>query len=416
MKENIRRFNEAKFGMFIHWGPEVSRDLRHEYEHPDSPEKLLAWTKQAANQFNAENYNPRSWMRLARETGIKYAVLTTIHGCHYPLWDCKDSDFSAVKMGPGRDLIREYVDACRQEGILVGFYYNLYLYARYFAEKGIPWPKNKEYLYLEDVDREPQAFKKIHELNCARLHELLTNYGKIDQLWLDATGLYRSPRRGIIEMDEFKELSKMVRNLQPEIMLCDNEPMKGPGQKGYFFTDRAMKTVLTSPSPVNECSWTLSETLWWHFAEQGGLISPKEIIFNLIECACKQSNFLLNVSPRLDGLIPDDQLRILREVGKWLALNGKAIYGVNGQNRETMITSSSGRFTIKDDRIYFYVINWPLDGEIIIGGINKKIRNVYILSSSEKVNFSQIDERLFITNLPKKAPDEYCSVIVLDQL
>ena len=416
MQENIRQFNEAKFGMFIHWGPEANEYLRNEYAHSDSPKKLLAQTKQAAMQFNAEKYDPRVWMRLAREAGMKYAILTTIHACHYHLWDSEVSDFTAVKMKPGRDLVREYVDACHEEGIRVGFYYNLYVYERYFAEKGIPWPKNREYLYLKDKDKEPKTFKKIHELNCARLRELLSNYGRIDHLWLDATGLYRAPGRGIIEMDEFKEMSKMIRNLQPEIMLSDNEPMKGFGQQGFFFTDRAIRTVLTSPSPVNECSWTISETLWWHFAEQAELISPKEIVFNLIECACKQSNFLLNISPRVDGTVPENQQEVLKDVGKWLSANGEAIYGVDAQHRETMINSSSGRFTIKDGRVYFYVVNWPLDGRIIVGGIKKKIENACILSSGEKLEFNQTGERMFITNLPKASPDDYCSVIVLDQV
>jgi len=142
--------------------------------------------------------------------------------------------------------------------------------------------------------------------------------------------------------------------------------------------------------------------------------TPKEIIFTLIDCATKQSNFLLNASPRLDGSFPEDQRKVILEAGEWIRNNGEAIYGVNAQSPRNMITSSSGRFALKNKKIYFYVYRWPTDGNICMGGLNRKINRIFLLSSGQKLSFKQNENRATINSLPERDPDKYCSVIVME--
>jgi alpha-L-fucosidase len=247
----------------------------------------------------------------------------------------------------------------------------------------------------------------------------MSNYGRIDELWLDGkSGLYHAVPQlapGLVEWPEYREMAQMIRKLQPEIMIAEGEPEKGPDQKGFFFTDRGMRTICTAPFSTNECTWTLIDNTEWHHCEEEYLISPREIVMNLVECACKQSNFLLNLSPRGDGSVPDQQAVVLRQAGQWLAKNGEAIYGVNAQTLSRMITSTWGRFALKGNRIYFYLTRWPADGEVIVGGIEDRIKRVRILSSGQELVCRQEGNRLRIFGLPATMPDDFCSVIVMER-
>ena len=381
--DRVRRmkwWHEARFGMFIHWGL-YSLLGRHEWvmENEGIPVSEYA---PLAKQFKPKAFPARIWAKLARETGMRYMVMTTKHHegfCHF---DTKTTEYCAPKQGPGRDLVREYVDAARGEGMRVGFYYSL-----------MDWHHPDGARCATDEAARKRFVDYIH----THIRELMTNYGKIDVLWydvawpLEATGW------------ESERMNKMVFELQPDIIV--NNRNKLPGD---FSTPEQQIKAETEGRAWESCM-TLNDS-WGYQRADDNWKSAKTVVRNLISCSRDGGNYLLNIGPKPDGSIPPESVKVLTEVGRWMQTSGETIYGSDMcQPRR----SAYAGYTRKGNTLYMHVHFWP--GEYVaICGLKNKVQSVRIMKTGEKVPFTQDGFQTKLTGLPMEAPDSPATTIAIE--
>src|SRR3954452_4648711 len=369
-ERRMKWWHEAKFGMFIHWGL-YSVLGRHEWAMEMEGIPAQEYEK-LAKQFNPKPDAARDWARLAKSTGQKYMVMTTKHHegfCHF---DTKTTNYCAPKQAAGRDLVREYVDAARAEGLRVGFYYSL-----------MDWHHPDGARCAEDEAARRRFVDYIH----THIRELMTNYGKIDILWYDVS--WPLDAKGW----ESEKMNEMVFKLQPDIIV--NNRNKLPGD----FSTPEQRIEAETGGRAWEACMTLNDS-WGYQRADDAWKNPKTVIRNLITCARDCGNYLLNIGPRADGSIPEDSVRILQEVGRWISRNGDSIYkSDNCQPRRSNYAS----FTRTGNTLFMHVYFWPGD-TINIGGLMTKIKSAQLMATRQKVNFQQDQYQLRLYGLPTQAP------------
>lgn len=363
-------WHAARFGMFIHWGL-YSVLGRHEWVMENEGIPVSEYEK-LADQFKPKPNAARDWARLARRAGQKYMVMTTKHHEGFCNFDTKLTGYCATKRGPGRDLVREYVDAARAEGLRVGFYYSL-----------MDWHHPDGARCQTDEGARRRFVDYIH----GQVRELMTNYGKVDILWYDVA--WPLDAKGW----ESVEMNRMVRNLQPDIII--NNRSKIPED----FDTPEQRIEASQNRPWESCM-TLNDS-WGYHASDNGWKNPTTVIRNLITCARDGGNYLLNIGPKPDGSIPVESVQILSIVGDWMSKNGATIYeSDNCQPRRGNYLS----FTRKGKTLYAHVYYWP--GEtVVVGNLLPKVKSVKVYATGQPVKFEQDDFRVRLTGLPKKAPE-----------
>ncbi len=369
-------FNDARFGMFVHYGV-YSAIGKGEWAANRERISFKEYKKLAEN-FKAENYNPGEWAKIAKEAGMKYMVLTTRHHDGYALFDTITTDFNAVKIGPQKDLVREYVEAVRAEGLKVGLYfspadwYNENYPGAYFRD----WPTN----WVDEEKR--KLFVKYYT---QQLRELMTNYGKIDILWYD--GCIPKPLDG-------EAVNKMVKELQPDILINSRN-----GEPYDFVVSE--QTVM---APQKDIPWEACMTLndnWGYCDDDFNYKSVKEVIKLLLKAASEGGNLLLNVGPKPDGTIPEQSVEILKQIGRWMKINGESVYGTE---RTSFPWGGYYTLTYKKPYLYLHLLN-AVD-EICLAHFTNKAKRVVCLSTGKPAEFRQDNERLFITAGIKHLSDE----------
>ena len=380
MSDRTQWWREATYGMFIHWGV-YSIPARGEWVmyHEHIPHEEYA---PLARKFDPKKFDPDSWVRLAKDAGMRYVVLTSRHHDGFSLFDSQVSDFTAPKTAAKRDLIRAYVEACHRGGMRVGFYYSL-LDWRYPA-------------YFKGPKADPVGWNELVAYAHAQVRELCSEYGRIDVLWYDGGWPYTA------EDWRSAELNAMVRELQPGIVINNRsllpEDHDTPEQHVRASdTGRLWETCMT----LND-SWGYNEA-------DDNWKTPKQVLMHLVRCANGGGNLLLNVGPQPDGTIPRESVRILQEVGEWLDRNGGSIYGTTA----TPLRSSTGLSTVKGDTVFMHVFRWP-GKEIQLCRFANTVRSVHLLEGGEKVDFDQRDDRLSLRGLPARAPNEMDTVLVIE--
>src|SRR5258708_6019552 len=347
----MKWWHEARFGMFIHWGL-YSVLGRHEWvmENEGIPVSEYA---PLAKRFNPKPNAARAWAKLARQAGQKYMVMTTKHHEGFCQWDTKLTNYCAAKQGPGRDLVREYVEAARAEGLRVGFYYSL-----------MDWHHPDGARCATDEDARKRFVAYTHGL----IRELLTNYGKIDVLWYDV----RWPLNA--DQWESEKMNKMVFELQPGIIVNNRN-----GLPGDFATPEQRITAETGGRAWESCM-TLNDS--WGFQQtDDNWKTSSQVIRNLISCVRDEGNYLLNIGPKPDGSIPEESVRILSDVGQWMAKNGDSLY----QSELCQVRRNNyASFTRKGNTLYMHVHYWP--GETVaMSGLRTSVKSARLLDSSKKV-------------------------------
>jgi len=381
--DRVRRmqwWHQAKFGMFIHWGL-YSVLGRHEWvmENEGIP---VSEYEPLAKRFNPKPNAARAWAKLARQAGQKYMVMTTKHHEGFCQWDTRLTNYCAAKQGPGRDLVREYVDAARAEGLRVGFYYSL-----------MDWHHPDGARCATDEEARKRFVAYTHGL----IRELLTNYGKIDVLWYDV----RWPLTA--DQWESEKMNKMVFELQPDIIVNNRN-----GLPGDFATPEQRITAETNGRAWESCM-TLNDS--WGFQQSDDSWKPsKQVIRNLISCARDGGNYLLNIGPKPDGSIPEESVRILTEVGQWMTKNGDAIYQSDlCQPRRNNYAS----FTRKGNTLYMHVHYWPGD-TVAMSGLQTTVKSARLLAGDKKIEFHQDSYRVRFTGLPAQSPDHPVTTIAME--
>ena len=373
----LKWWHEARFGMFIHWGL-YSVLGRHEWvmENEGIP---VAEYEQLAKRFNPQPNAARAWARLAKQAGQKYMVMTTKHHEGFCLFNSKLTDYCAPKQGAGRDLVKEYVDAARGEGMRVGFYYSL-----------MDWHHPDGAKCATDEAARQRFVAYIH----GQIRELLTNYGKIDILWYDVPWPLEA------QGWESEKMNEMVFKLQPDIVV--NNRNKLPGD---FATPEQR---IVAEQRAWEACMTMNDS-WGYQKADDDWKSPKTVVKNVITCAHDGGNYLINIGPKPDGSIPDESVKIMTAVGLWMGRNGQAIYGAERcQPRRSNFAS----FTRKGNTLYMHVHFWP--GEtVVLGGLRNKVESVKLLAGGKDVKFVQDDFRVRFTGLPASAPDSPVTTLAI---
>ena len=393
-ERRIQWWQQAKFGMFIHWGL-YSVIGRHEWAMeiegiPIPQYELLA------KHFNPKPNAARDWAKLAREAGQKYMVMTTKHHEGFCNFDTKLTDYCAPKQAAGRDLVREFVDAARGEGLRVGFYYSL-----------MDWHHPDGARCASDEAARQRFVAYTHGL----IRELMSNYGKIDILWYDVDWPLTP------EQWESEKMNQMVFELQPDIIVNNRNGLPGD------FATPEQQIQAAAEGRAWEACMTLNDSWGYHKADDNWK-RPKTIVNNLITCAHGGGNYLLNIGPKPDGSIPQESVDILQEVGKWTGQNGEAIYGTERNNFDWHVYAN---FTQRGNIVYAHIYNWPGDTPaeawlsfyqpptvISLGGFRTKVKSARMLVSGKPLKFAQDDLSLRITGLPSAAPDSPATVIVLE--
>ncbi|MDF2716840.1 MAG: hypothetical protein K0R28_3765 [Paenibacillus sp.] len=412
-KERTKWFTDSRFGMFIHWGlyaiPARGEWLR-------STEKLsIEEYDPFFQEFNPVHYNPREWARVAKAAGMKYAVMTAKHHDGFCLFDSRFTDYKATNTPAGRDLIREYVDAFRAEGLAVGLYYSLLDWHHQdfpkYNDRGHPMRGNEAF-------REGSyEFARYVDYMRNQVTELLTNYGTIDVIWFDFS---YDDMTG--EVWGASELVRTVRALRPDIII-DNRlggNIKARHPEVYSGDFASPEQIIPPEGVVNEdglmLPWEACITLnnhWGYNAMDRDYKSPKQVIRALIECVSKGGNMLLNVGPDAKGEIPEESIRVFNDVGKWLRRNHASVYHCG---RSELPKPQWGRYTEHGNKLYAHIYDRGI-GLINLQGLNGKIKRARLLADGSEIKIRShrdYPEDAFITISGSQLPDEWDTVIELE--
>jgi alpha-L-fucosidase len=380
MSSHTAWWEDARFGMFIHWGL-YAIPARGEWVRANERCRDEAY-RAYAQEFDPVRYDPRAWAALARRAGMKYAVMTTKHHDGFCLFDSKLTDFQATKTPAGRDLIGEYVDAFRAVGLRVGFYHSLidWNHPHYPVDRFHPRRED------EEAKAQDRDFAKYLEYLHGQVRELLTNYGKIDLMWFDFS-------YGEMAGEKWRgtELVKMVRKLQPEIVLNNrlgdrDKSVKEAMKYGDFQTpEQAIPTSPCTDEDESPVLWEACMTLndhWGYARDDHNCKSPAQVVRMLVDCVSKNGNLLLNVGPTAKGEIPGESVERLEAVGRWMDANGESIHGCGSAG---LPKPDWGRFTRKGNALYAHLFEKPT-GAIVLPGLAGKIRKARVLADGSEVD------------------------------
>jgi alpha-L-fucosidase len=379
----LQWWQEARFGMFIHWGL-YSQLGRHEWVL--NRERIpMAEYEKLADSWHPKERPAREWAKLAKEAGMKYMVMTTKHHEGFCLWDTKQTDYNAVKRGPKRDLVAEYVDACHEFGLRVGFYYSL-----------MDWhhPDGAR-CAVDDAAR-----RRFLDFTQGCVRELCSNYGKLDILWYDVSWPLRTPA-----LWESVKMNAMVRELQPDILINNRS------QLDEDFGTPEEHVTAASEGRAWEACMTFNGS-WGYMPSAIDWRSVREVLGMLRTATAGQGNLLLNIGPAPDGSVPPEAVERLIPVGQWLAQNGEAVYGRVDRAEGRMEWMPCGQFTVKGNTAYYWVNRWP-GKELAIGGLQVKVLKASYLATGAPIAFEQTENRLVLKGLPDQNPDKIAGVCVI---
>ncbi|MGQ9680927.1 MAG: alpha-L-fucosidase [Anaerolineae bacterium] len=372
-------FRAARFGMFIHWGL-YSQLGRHEWVMNRERIPVSEYEKLAAT-WKPRPGAARQWARLAKEAGMRYMVMTSKHHEGFCLFDTRQTEYNAVRHGPGRDLVAEYVEAARAEGLRVGFYYSL-----------MDWHHPDGARCKHDE----AARRRFLDFTHGVVRELCTNYGKLDILWYDVNWPLTA------EEWQAAEMNAMVRSLQPDIIINNRS-----GLPEDFGTPE-QHIVAEKGGRMWEACMTFNES-WGYTPIDTRWKDAWQVVSMLREVAAGGGNLLLNIGPTPEGDVPEPCERVLHEVGRWMQKYGHTIYDACEPMQQEW--SVVGTFTRRGSTAYYHVQRWP-GRELAIGGLQNKVLSARLVGGPQ-VAFAQTGDRLVLHGLPEQAPDPLDTVIEL---
>lgn len=415
-------WREARFGMFVHWG--LYSGLAGTWnDKPVGTNGGMEWIQQrvktdtdtyaaaALPKFQPKPGFARDWAKLAKEAGCRYLVFTTKHHEGFGLYASKFGDYNAgAKLN--RDLVKEIVEACRAEGLRVGFYHSLIDWHHdqydYTRAKGLPYP-----LAGQPSPNGPRDHAQYIDYLHHQVGELMSNYGPVDIVWWD----FSSKDFQGDEAWRATDLIREVRAKQPQIIMNNrlfNAATVTPSDEHkQFTTDHGDFTTPEQHIPATgmpgvdwETCMTLNTT-WGYSEHDHAWKSDTNLIRNLVDIASKGGNYLLNIGPKGDGSLTPETVQSFHAIGAWMKVNGEAIYGTTASPFAKL---DWGRATRKGNVIYLHVFDWPKDGQLEVP-LKNKVREAQIFGG-KKVKAATGDAGVAIT-LPESAPDKIASVIKL---
>lgn len=384
-------FTQARFGMFIHWGlyaiPARGEWIRSTEEI--TKEDYMKYYE----EFNPKDYDPRKWARAAKEAGMQYVVLTAKHHDGFCLFDSKLTDFKSTNTKCGRDLVAEYVEAVRAEGLKVGLYFSLLDWYHedypHYQDRNHPMRNHPEY------GNESRNWNRYLEYMHGQIREICTNYGQLDLLWFDFS---YDDMRG--EKWGATELINMVRTLQPNVIIDNRLEVSGEGYGSMatghptpYHGDFVTPEQIIPPHGIKDVNgnpliWEACITMnnnWGYHGTDHYFKPASMMIKKLVECVSKGGNMILNVGPDAYGNIPEESMKILREIGTWMKKNGESIYHCGYAGIEK---PDYGRVTRNGNTIYYHMFENTI-GPVPLTGIRpEEVKKIRMLHDGHEVPIS----------------------------
>lgn len=382
-------WREARFGMFIHYGLYAQLG-RNEWAQVLENMPVKEYEK-LARTFAPKPGAPRQWAKLAKRAGMKYMVMTTRHHEGFSLWDSKANPYNSVNFGPKRDIVREFVDACREHDLRIGFYSSL-----------MDWHHPDAWRCTFDHKARQRFNRYIEALNT----ELLTQYGKIDILWYDVSEPLESA-----EGWNSLELNQKMRALQPDIIINNRSRLPedfGTPEEHIKAEDTDWEACMT----FNGLSWGYVDSAQ---ARPYSYNAPR--ILKMLNTCCRLGgNLLLNIGPAPDGSVPPEAVAPLSTVGDWLKENGRAVYG--RLTKDIKVCGGNGGSDISSDgkSIFLWYWLWPKSGTMSVGGYLNAPKSVRFLKDGKPIDFEHDGRRVILKNLPRQPVDKTAGVTVVEMV
>ncbi|MGO8819026.1 MAG: alpha-L-fucosidase [Terriglobia bacterium] len=410
-------FQQAKFGMFIHWGPysvasvEASWPIMEPEPHWNITEaEYVALYK----QFNPVHYDPQAWVALAKDAGMRYMVFTTKHHDGFCMFDTALTDYKITRTPYGQDVTAMLARAAHNAGMPLGFYYS---------------PPDMHHGGYRDTSKpvkdtwhgdpaKPQWATYLDYMQ-AQLRELLTGYGPVAVIWFDGLD-HQEKYSGQQFLDLIHQIqpATLVNNrlgvpgdfATPEQFIPDRIPTKSAANKLQGITETPESAPPSVPQPDDFQLWetcmTINDT-WAYNKNDTKYKSVKELIQDLANVASKGGNMLLDVGPTPEGTIQPEFVERLDAMGKWLDVYGDSIYGTTYGPLQNL---TFGKTTAKGKVVYLHVFDWPFGGEVEVPGFEARIAQITVLGDKRKLRFQQANDKLII-RAPASAPDPNDSVL-----
>ncbi|GAA1300783.1 MAG: alpha-L-fucosidase [Brachybacterium tyrofermentans] len=373
-------FDDARFGLFVHFGL-YAIPARHEWSMTREHRTLEDYSRYA-EFFDPDRFDAPDIARRAREAGMRYAVLTTKHHEGFCLFETVHTDYSAPDVC-GRDLVREFVDALRAEGLHVGFYHSLLDWAHpdFTIDVSHPLRDREDVEALNSVRDMGRYRGYLH----AQVRELLTNYGRIDYLFFDFTNLERDGK-GPEDWDA-ENLLAMVRELQPTCVVNDRLGIPGDLVTPEQYQPAApMTTANGDPVRWEACQTTNGS--WGYDRDNHDHKSPDLLVRMLVDSVAKAGNLLLNVGPDGRGAVSSADREILRRIGEWMDLHAASVHGAGPA--DGLVAPQGTVLTQRGDRLYVHLTTWPMQ-HLHLPGLSGEVRFARFLHDGSEVALSTID-------------------------
>jgi alpha-L-fucosidase len=411
-------FREARFGMFIHWGLYSEAAGSWDGKPTDGAGEWIMNNMQIpvsqyaklVPQFNPVKFDAKAWVQLAKNAGMKYIVITSKHHEGFDMYPSTLTDWCIKSTPFQRDPLKELSVACHEAGIKLCFYYSImdwhhpdYLPRKSWNDEANPNPDFERYV----------AYMK------GQLKELLTGYGPIGLIWFDGNW------EKSWNYDRGLDLYNYIRGIQPDLIVNNRVGQDKNGIAGttdgqervgdYGTPEQTIPANGFGPGVDWETCMTMNDT-WGYKRQDQNWKSTQTLIRNLVDIASKGGNYLLNVGPTGEGLIPKASVERLNEIGQWMSVNGEAIHATTASPFERQLPW--GRCTKKIENgnttLYLHVFDWPADGKLFVPGLKSRAESVFMLASATTSLNAETDEDGTTIFLPPAAPDKISSTVVLN--
>ena len=420
--ERTAWYRSAKFGMFIHWGAysvasvEASWPIMSPEAHWNitEPEYVSLYKR-----FNPTQYDPATWVELARQAGQRYMVITTKHHDGFCMFDSALTDYKITRTPYGKDVMAMLAKAAQEGGMPLGFYYSP-------PDMHHPGYRDTSQLVKDTWHGDPSRPEWASYLDYmeGQLRELLTKYGPVALIWFD--GLDREEKyqgQRFISLIHELQPAALVNNrigvdgdfVTPEQQIPDKIPTKRAAEKLPGAAESQASAPATVPPPEDFQLWetcmTINDT-WAYNKNDQHFKSVQTLIQDLANVASKGGNFLLDVGPTPEGTIQPEFVERLQAMGKWMKVNGDSIYGTTYGPWQNL---PFGKTTAKGKTIYLHVFDWPSKPELEVPGVERRVSRITVLATGRKAKFKQKGDRLLIA-VQSTAPDPNDSVLKIDTL